>query len=313
MEEADSKTFSPLSYFISLYSAVCGYFRHLLLRILAVGPVPQHIAIIMDGNRRYADRSHIDRTRGHLYGYDRLISTLERCSELGVKYVTVYAFSIDNFMRPADEVQALMNLMEEKLDDICNSYRLTKQYGVRVQILGELSLLPSNVRAAAERAMAATRQNSSVVLNICLAYTSTAEMVHSIQEIRDKFLATLSEAVPTGSACLCSSKSEAENRSGRTGARNGYSHGSEFCVMSSNTSLQSEACEGYSTLCSQRRQQNGENGFVHDMVAGVNFREVDGKSGQERQNGLMTEGGEDNDRFPVTGVAKEFLSCSPKG
>ncbi|KAG6551882.1 hypothetical protein Mapa_006497 [Marchantia paleacea] len=159
MEEANPASFSPLSSLISLYSSVCGYFCRLFIRILAVGPIPEHIAIIMDGNRRYADRSRIDRTRGHLYGYDRLIGTLENCLQLGVKYVTVYAFSIDNFRRPADEVSALMNLMEEKLDHLGNSNRLTQEFGVRVQVLGDLSLLPSNVRAAAERAMVATKQN----------------------------------------------------------------------------------------------------------------------------------------------------------
>ncbi|KAL2644208.1 hypothetical protein R1flu_011795 [Riccia fluitans] len=292
MEEANSTKFSSFSYFISWYSEVCGYFRRLILRILAVGPVPKHIAIIMDGNRRYADRSHMDRTRGHLYGYDRLISTLEICSELGVKYVTVYAFSIDNFRRPADEVQALMNLMEEKLDHICNSYRLTKEFGVRVQVLGELSLLPGNVRAAAERAMVATRQNTSVVLNICLAYTSTVEMVHSIQEIRDKFLSRLPDTFPsyTESKRSCSCECEADHCSSlmkpipgvRSRERNGYNYGSEGI-----------------------RRRSCQNDFLGDGVAKVNLKEVDSKSGQELRNGWMTVDGEAGDRLAVSEVAEE--------
>lgn len=82
---------------------------------LAAAPVPQHIAFIMDGNRRFADRLRLQKVEGHAWGYRRLIEALEWCLDLGVRCVSVYAFSIDNYQRSGEEVATLMRLAQEKL------------------------------------------------------------------------------------------------------------------------------------------------------------------------------------------------------
>ncbi|EFJ23785.1 hypothetical protein SELMODRAFT_102749 [Selaginella moellendorffii] len=166
----------------TIWNALCRAIAWIGVRILLCGPVPQHIAIIMDGNRRFADRAGIDRKSGHGFGYDSLIQTLELCLDLGVRYVTVYAFSIDNFARSQEEVSALMELMREKLDLLVSNEGLATAKGIRVCVLGDLTLLPEDVRASANRAMAATKHNSITVLNICVAYTSTQEIVNATRE-----------------------------------------------------------------------------------------------------------------------------------
>lgn len=102
--------------------------RAVALRAARLGPVPQHVAFIMDGNRRFADMWGITHAAGHRGGYANMIQVLRWCLELGVRHVTVYAFSMDNFSRTRDEVNALMRLFVEKIrdfegDPLLNQYR----------------------------------------------------------------------------------------------------------------------------------------------------------------------------------------------
>nr|GEX14404.1 dehydrodolichyl diphosphate synthase 6-like [Tanacetum cinerariifolium] len=92
--------------------------RKLLFRVISSGPVPQHIAFIMDGNRRFAKKWKLEEGAGHKAGFLALMSVLKYCYEVGVKYVTVYAFSLDNFNRRPDEVQYVMELMQEKIEGV---------------------------------------------------------------------------------------------------------------------------------------------------------------------------------------------------
>ena len=92
-------------------------------RVLASRPVPQHVAFIMDGNRRYADRQHLRKVEGHVFGYQKLIQALEWCLDLGVRCVSVYAFSIDNYNRSREEVDTLMKLAEDKLAHMLQVHR----------------------------------------------------------------------------------------------------------------------------------------------------------------------------------------------
>lgn len=98
-----------------LWGKVGGWARRAAAAVLAAGPVPRHVALCMDGNRRYAQARHMRQVEGHTFGYRRLIDALEWCLELGVRYVSVYAFSIDNYRRCGEEVDTLMALAEEKL------------------------------------------------------------------------------------------------------------------------------------------------------------------------------------------------------
>lgn len=156
--------------------------RKCLFSVLSVGPIPNHIAFIMDGNRRYAKKHNLAEGTGHRLGFTALMSMLKYCYELGVKYVTIYAFSIDNFKRRPEEVQSLMELIQEKIEGLVKEESIVNQYGVRVHFAGNLMLLSEPVRSAAKRAMLATARNSNAVLSICIAYTSTDEIVHGVQQ-----------------------------------------------------------------------------------------------------------------------------------
>nr|BAC16756.1 cis-prenyltransferase [Periploca sepium] len=156
--------------------------RACIVSIVSVGPIPVHIAFIMDGNRRYAKKKNLLEGTGHRFGYLALINMLKCCYELGIKYVTIYAFSIDNFKRRPEEVESTMKLIQEKIEELIKEESLLNIYGVRVYFLGNLKLLNKSVRLTAERAMAATAGNSKAVLSICVGYTSTDEIVHAVQE-----------------------------------------------------------------------------------------------------------------------------------
>ncbi|XP_075485790.1 dehydrodolichyl diphosphate synthase CPT3-like [Primulina tabacum] len=158
------------------------FLRRCFFFILSVGPMPKHIAFIMDGNRRYAKKQNLEEGAGHKEGYSALMNMLRYCYEFDVKYVTVYAFSIENFKRRPEEVQSTMELIREKLDSLIDRESVLNEYGVRVYVIGNFELLSNSVKLAAKRAMDATADNSKSVLLICIAYTSTDEIVHAIEK-----------------------------------------------------------------------------------------------------------------------------------
>ncbi|KAK8570106.1 hypothetical protein V6N13_002804 [Hibiscus sabdariffa] len=167
---------------IQMYDTIVNFLRKCIFYVLSVGPIPNHIAFIMDGNRRYTKRWNLMQGAGHKVGYSALMSMLKYCYELGVRYVTIYAFSIDNFKRTPEEVQSLMDLMLDKIEELLKEESIVNRYGIRVYFSGNLKLLSEPVRLAAERAMLATAKNSKAVLSICVAYTSTNEILHAVQE-----------------------------------------------------------------------------------------------------------------------------------
>ncbi|KNA11043.1 hypothetical protein SOVF_138730 [Spinacia oleracea] len=156
--------------------------RRLLFGILSMGPIPDHIAFIMDGNRRYSKKNKLEEGTGHNLGFTALTSMLKYCYELEVKYITVYAFSIDNFKRRPEEVKSLMELIREKIESLIKEDSIVNQHGVRVYFVGDLKLLDDSVRLAAEKAMEVTAGNSKAVLSICIAYTSTNEIVNAVEQ-----------------------------------------------------------------------------------------------------------------------------------
>ncbi|XP_050364486.1 dehydrodolichyl diphosphate synthase CPT3-like [Argentina anserina] len=165
-----------------VFWSMISFLRRCLFLVISARPIPHHIAFIMDGNRRYAKKQKLMEGTGHRVGFVALMSMLKYCYELGVRYVTIYAFSIDNFKRQPEEVQSLMDLMQEKIEGLVKEESIVNRYGVKVHFIGNLKLLSEPVRLAAERAMLATANNSRGVLSICLAYTSTDEIVHAVQE-----------------------------------------------------------------------------------------------------------------------------------
>lgn len=157
-----------------------GPVRRLIFRVVRCGPLPRHVAFIMDGNRRYAAAAGLaNRLEGHQHGFGKLQEILQWSLELGIRCVTVYAFSIENFRRPLEEVDCLMALAKEKFHQLCDNVGLVAQHSVAIRVLGQLELLPDDVRQAAERAMRQTQQAShaGLTLNICFPYTSTAELL----------------------------------------------------------------------------------------------------------------------------------------
>ncbi|KAH7885417.1 putative undecaprenyl diphosphate synthase-domain-containing protein [Phlebopus sp. FC_14] len=154
---------------------------HLLLEIIASGPVPRHIAFEMDGNRRFARAQGREGREGHSDGFQALLCVLDICLRLRIRCVTVYAFAIENFNRPKDEVDALMKLAEERLVEIAEKGHILDKYGVRLNVLGKRELLPPNVQTAVDKAERMTRRNNTAILNVCAPYASQHEITTAVE------------------------------------------------------------------------------------------------------------------------------------
>jgi len=163
--------------------------RELLIGALKQGPVPQHVAFEMDGNRRYARSRRMETVEGHHRGFEALAKIMEICYKAGVKTVTVYAFSIENFKRPKYEVDGLMQLAKVKLEQLTSYGDILDRYGAAVRVLGQRDLLREDVLQVVDKAVARTQHNKKAVLNICFPYTARAEMTNAIQSTVAEFLA----------------------------------------------------------------------------------------------------------------------------
>ncbi len=136
--------------------------------------IPRHVAIIMDGNGRWAARRHLPRTIGHRQGVKALHNTVAACSDLGVKYLTVYTFSTENWQRPPREVRNLMTLMARSID--AERPGLMKN-NVQVRTIGRIQDLPAPVRAKLEQLIADTAANTGVVFTLAISYGGRAEII----------------------------------------------------------------------------------------------------------------------------------------
>ncbi|XP_076041707.1 dehydrodolichyl diphosphate synthase subunit isoform X2 [Oratosquilla oratoria] len=154
----------------------------LVINILRVGPLPKHVAIIMDGNRRFARQQQKETIEGHTSGFQKLGEVLQWCRDLNIQEVTLYAFSIENFKRSKQEVNGLMALAAEKFGMLLKETDQLAKHGVRIQIIGDLSLLPENVRKLAAQAVLATEDNKGSCVNLALAYTSREEISRALSE-----------------------------------------------------------------------------------------------------------------------------------
>lgn len=171
------------------------------------GPIPSHIAFIMDGNRRWATRGGLRAHEGHPYGGEKLIESLQWCLEAGVKTVTVYAFSIENFKRSNREVDEIMQLAMRKFYTLADRADVIHANRVRVRVLGDLTLIPSDLRALMTQVMLDTEQYvGGCTLNICFAYTSRHDMASAIQQLsglcRDGHIGVDQISEKTIGACL---------------------------------------------------------------------------------------------------------------
>ncbi|HUL38913.1 MAG TPA: polyprenyl diphosphate synthase, partial [Methanomassiliicoccales archaeon] len=144
--------------------------------------VPRHIAIIMDGNRRFAREFGLRPEEGHMKGKDKLEEVMEWCLDLGIKVLTVYAFSTENLNREPSEVEYLMHIFEENFNKLADDERIHK-YGIRLTVLGQRELLPEKVQKAIEFAEEKTSSYSNYFYNIAIAYGSRQEIIQAIKGI----------------------------------------------------------------------------------------------------------------------------------
>ncbi len=142
--------------------------------------LPQHIAIIMDGNGRWAKKRLMPRTMGHRAGMTTLKTTVKTCAELGIKYLTVFAFSTENWKRPIDEVDYLMKLLVEYLG---KELQELHQENVRINVIGAYQDLPSECLTQVEKALSLTKDNTGMVFNIALNYGARREIIRAVQNI----------------------------------------------------------------------------------------------------------------------------------
>ena len=147
--------------------------------------VPNHIAIIQDGNRRYARLRGIDTASGHRAGADKTEEMLDWAHELGINHITLYTFSTENFTRQKDEVDHLFALFKEKFVSIMTDERVRK-YKIRIQMVGDRSKLPPDLMAAVDAAEEATKDHTGFCLNIALAYGGRNEIVLAAREILEE-------------------------------------------------------------------------------------------------------------------------------
>ncbi|MCK5804893.1 MAG: isoprenyl transferase [Lentisphaeria bacterium] len=142
--------------------------------------VPRHVAIIMDGNGRWAQQRGLPRIDGHKAGAESVSRTVEACSDLGIEYLTLYAFSTENWKRPMTEVGALMRLLGTFLDERVDELN---KHGVRLNAIGELERLAAPVRRKLDKVMAATAGNARGTLTLALSYGSRAEITSALRRI----------------------------------------------------------------------------------------------------------------------------------
>ena len=146
---------------------------------------PEHIGVILDGNRRWASARHMIPWEGHREGAEKVKQFLEWCIDLGIKTVTLYGFSTENFQRPMREVEELMKLYEENLEEVLRSDVIHKNR-VCIKAIGRINLLPERIQQLIREVEEATKDYDRFYLNVALAYGGRAEIVDAAREIASK-------------------------------------------------------------------------------------------------------------------------------
>lgn len=139
--------------------------------------IPRHVGIIMDGNRRWARKRLLHPSAGHSAGLNRMISLAEKAKELGVRYMTVYAFSTENFARPQDELDKIFDLLRKKFDDCVK--KLIK-VGAAVRVIGDVSLFPDDIQKLIAEGVAKSPENSGFTFIMALGYGARNEITRAV-------------------------------------------------------------------------------------------------------------------------------------
>ncbi|MFQ5510444.1 MAG: isoprenyl transferase [Candidatus Krumholzibacteriia bacterium] len=145
--------------------------------------LPSHIAIIMDGNGRWASKRRLPRLEGHRVGRESVRTVVRTCARIGISYLTLYTFSLENWQRPSDEVRGLMLFLEEVLK---KEYLELDENGVRLQMIGRTDMLPATTRAALDETIDKLKDNSRLVLTLAVSYSGRAEIVDATRRIAER-------------------------------------------------------------------------------------------------------------------------------
>ena len=148
-----------------------------------IANMPRHVAVIMDGNGRWAKARHLPRIEGHRRGADSAREIIRSAGELGIKYLTLYAFSAENWNRPKDEVDALMKYLVHYLKS--ETKDLLKN-NVRLEVIGQIHRLPENVQEQLSKSIATLSKNNGLTLIMALSYGSRIEIVDAVRQIAEK-------------------------------------------------------------------------------------------------------------------------------
>ncbi len=157
-------------------------YEYWLMRQVRDGEMPSHVALILDGNRRWAIKRGLPPWLGHRKGADKVEELLDWCLELGIRTVTLYVFSTENFRRPKREVEELMKLFEESLERLLRDERIYKNE-IRVKALGRLYLLPERIQELLKKVERRTSHFDKFYLNIAIAYGGRAEITDAVRKI----------------------------------------------------------------------------------------------------------------------------------
>jgi undecaprenyl diphosphate synthase len=151
-----------------------------LLQQIDKSRLPRHIAIIMDGNGRWAKEQGQDRLYGHFHGVESVRNIVEGCAELGVGYLTLYAFSTENWDRPEYEVLGLMELL---VSTIRKEVESLHKNNIRLHVIGDMSMLPANARKELNEALDITKNNTGLQLIMALSYSGRWELLNAVRNI----------------------------------------------------------------------------------------------------------------------------------
>lgn len=145
--------------------------------------LPVHVAIIMDGNGRWAKKRLLNRIKGHERGTEAVRTIIRACREIGISYLTLYAFSTENWQRPKSEVAALMTLLKQFLK---TEQKELMDNNIRLNAIGQLERLPADVRRVLDKTIALTKENRKMCLNLALSYGGRSEIVKMVKDIAIK-------------------------------------------------------------------------------------------------------------------------------
>lgn len=148
--------------------------------------MPRHIAIIMDGNRRWAKQKMLPVKLGHRQGAETLKKVVRHANKIGLEYITVYAFSTENWKRSKEEVEALMSLLQNYLDDFAKE---ADTENIVIRVLGDLTALSEPLQESIRKTIERTKKNTGTIFNIALNYGGRNEIVNATREISKEILA----------------------------------------------------------------------------------------------------------------------------